>query len=411
MKKFSIALFLLSFCLVSANAQTDQPITKNSIWDKFRIKGSGIVNYHNYQWETDTTRRNVTDSEVFKLYLMHDFLGNISFKAEVEFEHGGTGITKEFDKFEEAGEYETEVEAGGEVKLEQLNIYFKIKPWFNIKAGRLKLYMGLASKLDMPTDYFTTHLSEMEDELLPLGWYENGIEISGELGSKKNWKYKLAIINGLDGTAFGSRNWIKKGHQVTFESAHADAFALATRFDYYFNEKNFVGISGYVGNSTPNRPKTDLEADAYVSIVDVHFRYDIGYWKFRGMALFGHLQNADRVSKANRNLSNNLNVKRTPVGSSVFGTFMESSYDISALIIKLKNPLLVFARLDYYDSMFKVAEGIFNNPRWERRTITGGINYFPHPNIIIKSHYAVRKLGLETFNLEKTFSLGIGFKF
>ncbi len=404
-------IILLFSCLGSSFAQVENKTEKYPFWDKFSIKGSGVVNYHNYQWDTDTTKRNVTDNEVFKLYLMHDFSNKISFKAEVEFEHGGTGITKEFDKFEEAGEYETEVEAGGEVKLEQLNVYFKIRPWFNVKAGRLKLYMGLASKLDMPTDYFTTYKSEMEDALLPLGWYENGIEFSGTFGKRKNWKYKLAIINGLDGTAFSSRNWIKKGHQVTFESAHADALALAARFDYYFDDTNFVGISGYVGNSSPNRPKTDLEIDAYVSIADVHFRYDIGFWRFRGLVLFGHLQNADRVSKANRNLSNNLNVKRTPVGSSVFGTFLESSFDLSSVINSIDNPLLFFARFDYYDSMFDVAEGIFNNPRWERRTITVGLNYFPHPKIVIKSHYAIRKLGLDEYSLEKTFSLGIGFKF
>ena len=40
-------------------------------------------------------------------------------EAELEFEHGGTGITMEFDKLEEFGEFEMEVEKGGEVIVEK----------------------------------------------------------------------------------------------------------------------------------------------------------------------------------------------------------------------------------------------------------------------------------------------------
>ncbi len=405
----SIFIFIAGMAIAASPPQ-DTSKVENFDWSNFTLKGYGVVNYYNYDWDTDTTKRNAFDAERLNLYLGYNFSKNIIFKSEIEFEHGGTGVTKEFDKFEEFGEFETEVEAGGEVKLEQINILFKIRPWLNVRAGRLKVYVGLASKMDEPIEYATTHRQEMENELLPLGWYENGVELSGRLGKKQNWEYKLYVVSGLDATGFSSRNWIKRGHQVRFETTFADALAFAGRLDYFFGEKNFIGISSYLGNSSPNRPKHDLSVDAFVHITDFHFRLYKADFKLRGMVLYGTLQNADRVSEANRNLSNNLNVKRTPVGSAALGLYIEGAYNILSFWNKDK-VLDVFARYDYYDSMFKVEGIIFDNPRWERSVVTAGINYFPHKKIALKAQYSVRKLGLENRNFERTFSLGLGFEF
>ena len=410
--KYILTIVLVFFLGVAwANVPpTDTTKIEKFDWSHFTLKGYGVVNYYAYDWDTDTTRRNAFDAERLNLYLGYHFNENIIFKSEIEFEHGGTGVTKEYDVFEEFGEFETEVEAGGEIKLEQAHIFFKIRPWLNARVGRLKVYVGLASKMDEPIEYSTTYRQEMENELLPLGWYENGIEISGKLGKKRNWEYKLYLVSGLDGTGFSSRNWIKRGHQTRFEMVFADAVAFAARLDYFFGEKNFVGISSYLGNSTPNRPKHDLSVDAFVSVTDFHFRYQKDAFKLRGMFLYGILQNSDRVSEANRNLSNNLNVKRSPVGSAALGMYIEAAYNMLSIWDK-KKVLDIFARYDYYDSMYKVEGIIFDNPRWERSVITGGFNYFPHEQIALKALYSVRKLGLVDRNLERTFSLGIGFEF
>ena len=395
---------------MATNSPQDTSKTEKFDWSNFTLKGYGVVNYYNYDWDTDSTKRNEFDAERLNLYLGYHFSKKIIFKSEIEFEHGGTGVTKEFDKFEEFGEFETEVEAGGEIKLEQAHILFKIRPWLNVRVGRLKMYLGLHSKMDEPVEYATTYRQEMENELLPLGWYENGVELSGRLGQNRNWEYKLYVVSGLDGTGFSSRNWIKRGHQTRFETVFADAIAFAGRFDYYFDDKNSIGVASYIGNSSPNRPKKDLSVDAHVSISDVHFDFQKEAFKLRGMFLYGILQNAERVSEANRNLSNNLNVKRTPVGSAALGLYVEGAYNILSLWQK-ERVLDVFARYDYYDSMFKVEGEIFDNPRWERSTITGGINYFPHEQIVLKAHYSLRTLGLAEENKERTFSMGIGFEF
>jgi hypothetical protein len=379
---------------------------------KLSLKAYGVVNYYNYDWQTDPDRRNAVDLERINMYMKYRFTDKITLKTEFEIEHGGTGATMELDKFEEFGEYEAEIEAGGAVLLEQLNITFNFKPWLNIRAGRLKLYMGVSSKLDLPVDYFTGYRSTMENTILPLGWYEIGVEAFGDFGAKKQWSYKLYLVNGLSSAGFSSANWIKRGFQRRFEVANAENLAVAGRFDYNLKNKSWVGVSGYFGNSNDNRPKPDLKGvGGYVSIVDVHTCLNYEKFKVRGMLMYGHLQNSDLISEANRNLSNNLNVKRTPVGSDILGFFVESGYNVLAFSKKSDKELFIFGRYDFYDTMYDVSPGIFKNPRWERSTVTFGINYFPHPEIVIKSHYAMRTLGLSVDNKENTFLIGIGFKF
>ncbi len=386
---------------------------------KFHVKAYGVVNYYGFDWDTDPDRRNSFDTERLNVYVMYDFTEKIQLKTEIEFEHGGTGVTMELDKFEEFGEYEVEVEAGGEVKLEQLNILFKYKPWLNFRLGRLKLYMGNASKLDLPTDYFTGQRSSMESALLPMGWYENGIEILGDIGKNKQFSYKAFLVNGLSSVGFTSANWIKRGHQKRFETINANNLAVSGRFDYNLENGGFVGVSGYYGGSNQNRPKTDLEdTKGAVSIIDFHVNIEKQIWKFRAMILYGNLQNSDKISQANRNLSNALNVKRTPVAKNALGYYVEAGYDILSLKkAKTKQQLFIFGRYDYYNSMYKTTGVILDNPRWERSVITAGLNYFIVPNVVLKAHYAVNSLGADTLdgfgevigNKERTFLLGMAF--
>ncbi len=416
MRKTLLYILLLQLDLVGLAQVKDSSWVKAKAiekpWDNLSLKTYGVVNYYNFDWETDPDKRNAVDLERINMYMKYRFSDKVSLKTEFEFEHGGTGVTMEFDKFEEFGEFEEEVENGGEVLLEQLNIVFDVKPWLKIRAGRLKLYLGVASKLDETPDYFTGYRSIMENTLLPLGWYEIGTEISGDLGQKKKWSYKAYLVNGLSSANFSSANWVKRGHQKRFEMANAENLAIAGRFDYNLLNKGWLGISGYYGNTTGNRPKNDMRGiDAYVSMFDVHANVNAGPVKFRAMILYGQLQNADKVSKANRSLSNNLGVKRTPVASETLGYYAEIGYDVLSLTKVGDKKMFVFARYDFYDTMFGVHKDFFKNPRWERKAITVGVNYLPALRVVIKAHYAVQTLGFKKENTEKTFLLGIGYSF
>jgi hypothetical protein len=392
-------------------------------WGNFKINAYGVVNYYHYDYDTDLNLKDKLDAERLNIYLNYKFNEHISFKSEIEFEHGGTGSALELDSQEEFGEYEQEVEKGGSVKIEQLHINFALKPYINIRAGRMKVYFGLHQTLDQPTRYFTTTRQEMENELLPLGWYENGIEIHGVFAKK--FSYRFYVVNGLDASGFSSRNWIKRGYQQKFELSNAQSFAFAARLDYAFgkHKDTFVGAAAYVNNSAANRPKNDMKETAYVTLVEAHISYNEKNLRFNAIGLFGNLENSDIVSLRNANLSNALGAKRTPVGKNALGVSAEIGYNVLAFFKhKTKQSLYPFLRYDFYDTMLTTEGNIVKNPRWQRSTIAAGFNWFVHPQIVYKIQYAHRTLGSENYDpntllptgkkqQENTFSMGIGFQF
>ena len=76
----------------------------------FSVSGYGVINYAYFDWELDPDRRAAIDVERFVIAPKYRINDTIQLESELEFEHGGTGSTMEFDKFEEFGEFETEVE-------------------------------------------------------------------------------------------------------------------------------------------------------------------------------------------------------------------------------------------------------------------------------------------------------------
>lgn len=394
-------------------------------WSRFTLSGYGVVNYYHYgRFDTDKNIKDKIDAERLNLYLGYKFTDKIRLKTEIEFEHGGTGSTIELDTQEEFGEYEQEIEAGGEVKLEQVHLDFQLKPYFNIRAGRMKIHFNLAQDLDRPVSYFTTHRQEMENEILPLGWYENGLQFYGHFW-KNRLQYEVSLTNGLDASGFSSRGWIKEGYQTRFEMSVSETVALTGRLDYKFgkNSKTFFGVAGYMNNTSPNRPKNDMDVAAYVMIGEGHINYDEGPLRFSSVFLFGNLQNSDVVSRKNATLSNNLGVKRTPVGQKMIGFSAEAGYEVLQLLRPASAyKLYPFLRYEYYDTMHDTEGAVVRKPRWQRSAMMGGLNWFITGQIVFKAHYQSRVLGSNHFDRvtsldtgkrqrENTFSMGIGFSF
>lgn len=390
---------------------------------KFTIHGYSAANYYHYDYDTDPALKDKIDAERLNIYPEYQYNDWIAFRSEIEFEHGGTAASVDYDTQEEFGEFEQEVEKGGGIKLEQIYVDFKVRPYFNVKAGRIKVLFNLAQSLDDPDEYFTTHRQEMENTITPLGWYEIGVGFYGTFAKKFN--YYFTLTNGLDSSGFNSSGWIKNGYQEKFEMNTAESFATMLRIDYKFgkHKNTFVGLSGYIGDSGANRPKDDLKQTAYVTMAEAHFAYFEYPIRIYSVGIFGNLENSDIVSQKNANLSNNLGVKRTPVGKSAVGFTTEVGYEVLHLFSNFRQHMLYpFLRYDYYDTMYQVEGNVIDKPRWQRSSITGGLNWFIAQEVTIKAQYSNRTLGSENYDMntllytgkkqqENTFSLGIGFEF
>ena len=375
----------------------------------FQLHGYGTAYFVHPDWETDPGRRDQIDLERLTLYPSARLSERVRVLGEIEFEHGGTGSTLEFDRFEEFGEFEQEIEKGGEVSLEQLNLTFLLRPNVDVSVGRVKVPFGLAAMYDEPSEYRAPVRSEMESSLIPVNWYEDGLQLRVE--APRGLVTRISLVNGLDSSGFSSGSWVARGHQLRFETVAADDFAWAARVDYQLDDESIIGASAYYGNSSDNRPKPDLAIDAHVMVLDAHARGERGPLALQGVVLYGELENSDQVSRANRNLSNNLNVKRTPVGSAALGYSIEAACDLGHWIAQGRQRLDLYVRHDFYDSMYHVEGEVFDNPRWERTTNAAGLNWEPAEDVVLKGEYSRRELGLSRDNIERTTTLGIGFEF
>ncbi|MEZ4650031.1 MAG: hypothetical protein R3E97_14830 [Candidatus Eisenbacteria bacterium] len=352
--------------------------------------------------------RAALDVPYFVVEVEHEFRDGLELEVEVEFEHGGTGTALELE-YEEFGEYEVEVEKGGEVVIEQIHL---TKSWgraWNLRAGRFITAVGLLNRSHEPTDYLTTIRTEAEASLLPTTWNETGIEFFGRAGRVS---YRAQVVNGLDSTGFDSKYFIVGGAQTRFEDVRATDLALVGRIDVAPTIGVSIGGSSYWGNTTGNRPKPDMEGiDAHLTLFDVHAQVSRGPYHVRALYLRGDLENADLVSAKNGRLSSNLQVARTPVAESAFAWYVEAGYDIASLVGGNGDwRFLPFVQLSGYDSMAEVPVGTFDVPRFDRSLLTLGAAYFPHENVVLKADWSHRTFGDDRINDEDTIRFDLGFR-
>lgn len=401
-----------------------QMFTDSLGWDRFsgfRLNGYGAMHYYHFDWQTDSSRRDAIDQERFILELGYKWTERIGFNTEVEFEHGGTGGALEFDRFEEFGEFEFDISKGGEVIVEQMNLELGMYKSLRLKLGRVKVPFGMMFKRDEPTDYLTCWNSEMETQILPENWTDNGFLLYGSSGKKHRFNYYLGFVNGLDGSAFNSANWIKRGNQRRFETVNAENFALSARLDYSKGNNWLMGFSVYGCNTTDNRPKPDLRLSTPLFLSEGHFQMKMDPVRAAAMVLYGTLNNSEALTNQNRNLSNNLNVKRTPVGAEALGAFAELELVVYGnkgfIASKNDSELSFYSRYDYYDTMHKTQGLVFNNPRWERQSFSTGLVYKLIKKVQLKTQFTLRKVGapaptsIRGGRLEKTFAAGFAFEF
>jgi len=335
------------------------------------------------------------------------FTRSLWVETEIEYEHGGTGSTLELE-YEEFGEFEFESEKGGEVVIEEFHVTRSFAPWFNARLGHFILPIGLINPDHNPNQFFTAIRPESETMIIPTTWHETGAAV---FGTARGFAYQAQVVNGLDASGFGSPNWIVFGHQQKFEQVQATDLAVVGRLDYVGSEGVMVGVSGYYGNSTDNRPKPDMEGiDGHVTIGDVHAVVERGPFIARGEYLYGTIENADIISQRNAQLPQTLQAPRTPVGSAAMLWYAEAGYDVLSFLRPGSTlRLFPFARFEYYNSMEKVDAGVFANPRFERHVTTGGINLFITPNVVFKADYSHRTFGDDDLNDENTVSVALGF--
>lgn len=344
MKRFTTLTFLILLLCQGIQARNFQnndttKVKNHEEYKKFRVGSYGEMlfqhmDYGPYRFGnggagSPSDKRSSISLPRFVLAFDYKFTPSIILSAEIEFEYGGTGASIEHE-YTEGGEYEAEIEKGGEVALEQFHITKIFHPAFAVRAGHMIVPIGLTNAHHEPIFFFGATRPEGETQIIPSTWHETGIAILGKAG---DFDYQAMVISGLDPNGFDAANWIKNGKQNKFEIPNMTNPAYVARVDYSGVKNTRFGISAYYTPSTaknstkPSRMEgikgaiTILSADAQYYSRDIIARANV---------IYGNLTESDLIYKENLRNPTALGYSETPVAKDVLTYGAEVGYNIGA---------------------------------------------------------------------------------
>lgn len=472
-KKFILGLAAIACCVPATNAQSEisdeerealKAQIKKEILDEIKVDGISSLNItynknekqapkeekkkflpglsiggygeavYSYNFYSDHFRR-YSNAEAHKddqghgrfdlphvvIWLGYDFGKGWSMGTEIEFEHGGTESAVEMEA-EEAGEYESEVERGGEVALEQFWIQKSFCPQANVRVGHMVAPVGATNNAHMPTEFFGVYRPEGENTILPCTWHETGISVWGRAG---DWRYEAMLMPGLDSDRFNAQGWIHNGAGSPYEFKIGNTVAGAVRLDNYSVKGLRMSLSGYLGNSfinslgannpiystTGKNSYDGVKGTVAIGSFDFLYKSKAANFIARGNVTYGHLSDAKEITTYNSGMRNDSPSAKQPVGSNAIACGIEAGYNLLAFNSNLANSnqkLYLFGRYDYYDSMLSVDKSIVDQEWCQRQRVAVGLNYFPMSKIVVKAEYSIGLLKSQ-YNNEPAISVGIAY--
>ncbi len=416
---------LLGVAAIIAMPAVGQEAADTAGYNQFRFGGYGemLASYKNYsdnhfgKYGAVRTKRGTIEVPRAVLAFDAKFTQKWILGIEVEFEAGGTGTALELENSEN-GEYETEIEKGGEVALEQLHVTRLIIPEINVRAGHLILPLGLTNSHHEPINFFGTSRPEAETSMLPSTWHATGLELFGTIG---HFNYQALITAGLNANGFSRDEWVAPGKQGLFEKDNFTAPGYTARVDYTGVKGLRTGVSAYwCGDAGANADK-EQHYSAYgkipVKILTYDAQYRNRYMAARGNFMIGSVENSKAVNMRNGRLPNaSPYARKTPVGSTAMSYGAEVGVNLKSVFGVPKMPTLYpFVRYEYFNPQYRVAKGYSKEERLEVSKWSVGVNWFALPNLVIKADYCHRARGTQAvfssgkYNSESEISIGLAY--
>lgn len=325
------------------------------------IGGYGEM-YYSHASKESAADVSTVDVYRFVPYIGYKFSDNIILNVELEFEHGGV----------EAGN-------GGEVIVEFMYLDFLLDKKYNFRVGHMLMPMGLINEKHEPTLFTTVQRPNTSKKLIPSTWHESGVMVFGELA--EDWNFKIAGVTGLDDSQTGS-NWIRNARGGSFKQDNSGTnqlgLGLTARVDYTGVNGLLVGASTYI--------------DSSINIWDIHADYKSG--AFRAYGVYTQANRDDEAAARAGNGETN-----------AMGGFINIGYDLLSLVSGTNKKFPLFVQ---YESVSPQDELLDGSSVDSIDTITVGVNYFPHEQVVLKLDYAMQ----EQNSLDvDTLSASIGFIF
>jgi hypothetical protein len=342
------------------------------------IGGYGKMDYYHKSNEDGDNADNI-DVYRFIPYIGYKFTDNIIMNTELEFEHGGA-------KDGAVGD--------GYVIIEFMYLDFLIHKNLNIRVGNQLMPMGLVNERHEPTLFTTVQRPNTSKKLIPSTWHENGTMAYGDIVEDLTYKLGLFSAMQLDRGAKEGDDWLRDSRVGSFridEDEERLGAAVVARVDYTGINGLLLGASTYV--------------DSDIAMADVHFDYQKDAFRAYGVVTQTNRSDASTFSYTD-DTGDNVTVNEAKKAQ---GGFVNLSYDaLSLTSSKYKMPVFV-----QYESVSARKETHGGGSVDSTDTVSVGINYFPHDQVVLKADYAMSKDNSKVASADETdvFSLSMGFIF
>jgi hypothetical protein len=352
------------------------------------IGGYGEGSYRNFVGDESDSDRDIADFTRLVLYFGYKFSEKIVFNSEIEFEHATTSNTGN---------------GAGSASVEFATLDFFFNEKINARAGLMLLPMGFVNEIHEPPFFYGVTRPETERRIIPSTWRENGAGIFGRLN--EDVEYRAYVVSGFNGARF-SDSGIRSGRQKGNRALSED-LAFVGRMDWTPDTVPGLMLGGslYYGDSGQSLEFDGVDLpDSSLWIGEAHAQYRNGPWHTRALFAYSRLSDADDLNLA-------LDRPRDkPIADTMLGGYAEVAYDLwPALFGNEDKALEPFMRVEYVDTQYEVPTGYDANGLNSYWLYTPGLNFYPHPNVVLKIEY--RNFSTREGNRADEIALGMGFAF
>ncbi len=343
--------------------------------------GYGEFNYNRFRDDQHTSR---ADLRRFVLGVGHRFNDRLSFVSELEIEHAVVSADDQ-----------------GEAEVEQAYIDYRASDAVNLKGGLFLIPLGILNETHEPTTYYGVERNEVETRIIPTTWRELGAGIHGLLHPAL--RYDVGVTTGFDAGKLDDPSvGIRSAHQ---EGQLADAHDLSVYAALNYTAPGMlVGGGIFSGNTGQNGQANPLlrGVAARLTLWDVHARYSMRNVDLQALYTAGTLGDSDRLNAAI------LATSATPFAApkSLKGWYAQAAYH---LFRKGDLDLAPFVRYERFEIQQQedTANGLFQDPNNLDRVRTVGVNFWVHPQVVLKAD-------VQRFSVDRSrdrLNLGLGYMF
>ncbi|HET8540609.1 MAG TPA: hypothetical protein VFL83_12120 [Anaeromyxobacter sp.] len=360
------------------------------------IGGYGEVFYRNQLGKTgsdvcatSSSACDFTDILRVVVYTGYRFGEKVVFNSEVEFEHQR------------------------QVFVEFAYLDFLLSGPLKLRIGNVLVPVGITNELHEPVFFNGVERPEVERNVIPTTWNENGIGLHGEL--LPGLAYKVYALQGLsvarEKPSAGSwvRNLRTRGGSVgsgADQRALAETFAGVAALAYQRGPVS-VGASVYRGRAGQGQQVSAADArkiEADVTMLEAHAQVATRGASLKALAVQGTMTDADLVN-ARWALTG-----RDGLGSRVRGAYAEAAFDVMSLFGN-ENQLVPFLRYELLKLHDQVPAGTTANPANDVDLVVAGVTYKPLPTVALKADGTWRKTGAANNAVQRAVNVGAAFVF